>query len=89
MDLEKLKQDQREKIEANNQEIEKLNASKVMIRLNELESDNLQRIEELHYLERLELIPGIDAMLDKVKLPEKVTPLPVTEKPPKDPDERV
>lgn len=91
MDLEKLKSDQREKIESNNVEIEKLNSSKVMLRLTELQDDNLKRIEELQFLEQLERIPNIDAMLEKVR---RENPVPGSEnigkeKPPKTTDERI
>lgn len=67
MDLGQLKTDQKAKIDAVAQEIERIHQNKFMLRLRELEEEHLKRIEELQYLERLEQIPNIDSLLDKVK----------------------
>lgn len=67
MDLGQLKTDQKAKIDAVAQEIERIRQNKVMLRLQELEEEYKKRIEELGYLERLEQIPNLDSLLDKVK----------------------
>lgn len=97
MDLEKLKSDQRERIDANNSQIDKLKKAmelknkKPLETIAGLEKDNEERNSVIAQIESFERIPNIDALMEKAV---RETPIAGSEKiglekPPKPTTERM